>query len=89
LTVGNDGQDPLAALMETPRIPARDDGLRRVALRRNRVPPAPRRRRLLGDHAFSNADGTNPRSEFTLTIGGLLYGTGCSGAQAERGRCIA
>jgi uncharacterized repeat protein (TIGR03803 family) len=79
-TGGNDGQDPLAALMETPEgylygttvFGGASSGGVVFRLRRDGTDYSV-------IHSFSNAEGDNPRSELTLTIGGLLYGTTSSG----------
>ena len=75
----NDGQDPVARLIETPEGYLYGTTLFGGASSSGTVF---RSRRDGTDysvvHAFSNADGTNPRSELTLTIGGLLYGTASS-----------
>jgi uncharacterized repeat protein (TIGR03803 family) len=79
-TGGNDGQDPVAPLMETPEgylygttmFSGSGGGGTVFRSRRDGTDYSV-------VHAFSTADGTDPRAGLTLTIGGLLYGTASSG----------
>src|SRR5262249_11776769 len=79
-TGGNDGQDPVAPMIETP------EGYLYGATVFGGSGSSGTVFRMRRDgtdysvvHAFSNADGTHPRSPLTLTIGGLLYGTATDG----------
>jgi uncharacterized repeat protein (TIGR03803 family) len=80
-TGGNDGQDPQAAMIETPEgylygtTFLGGSGANGTVFRSRRDGTD-----YSVVHAFSTADGTRPRAELTLVIGGLLYGTASNGA---------